>query len=76
MTDDEMDHWHKRREAVISRACTIMGWDYKTSPVFTGLRKVAMAEAVAISLEKLGELLDRIEYLERDRYPTPEDFGE
>ena len=55
------DDKHKIREQLIRRACVLMGWDYHTSPVWTALRKVALAEAVPISLEKLNEMLDRIE---------------
>jgi hypothetical protein len=52
---------HKRREEAVRRACKMMGWEYKTSPVFAGIRLVAKGEAVAISLEKLNQFLDTIE---------------
>jgi hypothetical protein len=38
-----------------------MNWPYHTSPVWGALRKIAMAEAVAISLDKLEEILNRLE---------------
>src|ERR1700722_4713009 len=58
-----------RRESLIRRACKIMGWEYHTSPVWTGLRKIALCEAVPISLDKLEEILNR---LERTNGPMPE----
>lgn len=51
---------HEAREAVVRRACEIMGWTYKTSPSYAGIRQVALGNAVAVSVEKLHELLDRI----------------
>jgi hypothetical protein len=41
-----------------------MGWPYKTGPVWTGLRKVAMAEAIVIGLDKLQEIIDELEAIE------------
>jgi len=61
MTDKEMDAQHRRREKVVRRACRVMGWEYKTCPVFTGIRKVAIGQAVPVGLEKLEAMLDRIE---------------
>lgn len=49
------------REQLIRRACKAMGWEYKTSPVWTGLRKVALAEAVPIGLDRLEEMLCLLE---------------
>lgn len=63
-TDEER---HKRRESAVRRACELMGWEYKTYPAYTGIRRVALAEAVAISLEKLDELLDAIAAARRER---------
>lgn len=54
------DARHKAREDAVRRACEVMGWDYHQSPVWAGLRKVAMADAVAISVEKLNQLVDAI----------------
>lgn len=51
---------HAAREAVVRRACKIMGWTYSTSPAYAVIRTVALGKAVAISVEKLHELLDRI----------------
>ena len=57
---EEANHRHAAREAVVRRACEVMGWDYHTSPAYTGIRAVALGKAVAISVEKLHELLDLI----------------
>lgn len=54
------DARHKSREEAVRRACEVMGWDYRQAPVWAGLRKVAMADAVAISVEKLNLLVDAI----------------
>ncbi len=59
------DRRHAAREAAVRRACEIMGWEYHTSPVFAGIRKVALGHAVAISVEKLNELLDALEAAKR-----------
>lgn len=50
-----------RREELVSRMCAAMGWEYSKHPVWTALRKVAVAEAVAISLDKLEEVINRLE---------------
>lgn len=63
MTDQEMKAIHERREVLVRRACLVMCWDYHTSPAFTGIRKVAMADAVAVGLDKLAAMLDEIEQL-------------
>lgn len=60
IADEIADARHAARETVVRRACEAMGWDYKTSPVYAGIRQVALGNAVAISVEKLHELLDRI----------------
>jgi hypothetical protein len=54
-----------QREQLVRRVCVVMGWEYHTSPVWAGLRKVALAEAVAIGLDKLEEIIIRLEELER-----------
>lgn len=51
----------ERRELLVIRACNVMGWQYKKSPVWAGLRKVATGEAVAISLDKFEEILEVLE---------------
>jgi hypothetical protein len=56
----DADARHATREAVVRRACEVMGWEYKTSPVYAGIRQVALGNAVAISVEKLHAILDRI----------------
>lgn len=60
IADEIADQRHEAREAVVRRACEVMGWDYHTSPVWGGLRQVALGNTVAVSVEKLHELLDRI----------------
>lgn len=57
-SDDER---HERREAIVKRLCGIMGWKYEQGLVWAGLRKVAIAEAVAVSVEKLEEIADRLD---------------
>ena len=47
-------------EAAVRRTCAVMGWEYKKYPVWTGIRALAVRKAVAISVEKLHEMLDRI----------------
>ena len=59
IADEESDARHAAREAVVRRACEVMGWEYHTSPAYTSIRAVALSKAVAISVEKLHELLDR-----------------
>ncbi len=49
-----------RREMLTWQLCQAMGWEYKTCPVWTGLRKAALAEAVVIGVEKLQEILVRL----------------
>ena len=58
MTDDERDD---RRDVAVRRMCRIMGWQYERDLVWAALRKVAMAEAIAVSLDKLVEIMDRLE---------------
>lgn len=55
------DRRHAAREAAVRRACEVMGWDYHQSPAWTGIRRVALGEAVAISVEKLNALLDELQ---------------
>lgn len=57
---EEGDKRHKRRERLCREICNLMGWEYKTSPTWTSIRKIAKGEAVAISLEKLDEIIERI----------------
>lgn len=65
MTDaDEFtleDAAHEFREALVKRVAAVMGWPYKTSPVWAGLRKVAMAEGVVVGVDKLEEIVVRLE---------------
>lgn len=60
VADEIADARHKAREAAVRRACEVMGWEYKMSPAYAGIRQVALGNAVAISVEKLHQLLDRI----------------
>ncbi len=52
---------HRRQTALGKRLCKLMGWTYKTCPVWTGLRKVALGEAVVIGLDKLELILEQLE---------------
>lgn len=61
MSDDEFDTDYERRELLIRRVNAVMGWEYSTGPVWGGLRAVAQAKAVAISLDKLEFILERLE---------------
>jgi hypothetical protein len=70
MTDAEGDALHNAREATMARACIVMGWDYKKHPAWTGLRHVATGRAIVISVEKMNEILDRLETLLK----TPKDY--
>ncbi len=60
-SDAELDAAHARREALVRRMCAVMGWPYSTAPVFAGIRKVALAQAVPVGLDKLEEILKRLE---------------
>jgi hypothetical protein len=51
----------KRNEKLIRRACKVMGWTYHRTHVYSIMRKVGLQEAVAISLDKLEEMLNRLE---------------
>ncbi len=68
----ELDANHARREAIVRRACEVMGWEYSMSPAWTGLRKVAKAEAVAVGVDKLSSIIHEIEKL-RDAIKTHRD---
>ncbi len=61
--DDEIDRRHAELRAVVQRACGVMGWPLKSVPTWSSIRAIAIGKAVAISVEKLGEMLDRIEAL-------------
>jgi hypothetical protein len=45
--DEIADARHAARESAVRRACEVMGWEYKTSPAFAGIRQVALGNAVA-----------------------------
>jgi hypothetical protein len=60
-SDEEMDATHARREALARRLCAAMGWEYKTGPAFAGIRAVALGKAVALGVDKLEEILKRLE---------------
>jgi hypothetical protein len=65
VADAALDARCQKREAVVRRVCAVMGWDYHQSPVWTGLRKVALAEAVPVGLDKLEEIMDRLDEANR-----------
>ena len=44
-----------RREKLSRRLCQVMGWEYQTCPVWTGLRKVALAEAVVPEVDLIAD---------------------
>jgi hypothetical protein len=61
MNDAEFNRNRKRREKLVRRICKAMGWEYKTAHVWTGIRKVALAEAVPVGLDKLEAIVERLE---------------
>lgn len=58
--DDDFEARHLRRDELVRQMCEVMGWEHSSSHIWTAIRKVAKAEAVAISLDKLEEVLDRL----------------
>ncbi len=58
--DAEFDARHLRREMLVTRACELMGWERTSGHIFGTIRAVAKAEAIAISLDKLEEILNRL----------------
>jgi hypothetical protein len=60
VADEAADRSHAAREAAVRRACDVMGWDYHQSPAWMGILKAANGEAVAVSVEKLNQLVDAI----------------
>jgi len=63
MTDEQHDQNCERREALVRQIGAIMGWDYHQSPIYAGLRKVAIADATVIGLDKLEQIIGRLEGL-------------
>lgn len=66
MTDKEeaeLDRNVARREALVQRLCAVMGWEYATAVIWAGLRKVAEAEATVIGLNRLEEIVARLDTL-------------
>jgi hypothetical protein len=64
LSDDDLaafDARCERRESLIRRMVAVMGWEYHTSPVLTGMRKAALSEAVVVGLDKLEAILERLE---------------
>lgn len=61
MTDEEHEKKCERRDEVSRRLCELMGWPYGTGLVWLGLRKIALAEATAVSVDKLEEIVKRLE---------------
>lgn len=63
MTDEDHDRNCERRERLVREICSLMGWPYRQSPIFTGLRKVALGEATVIGLDKLAEVIERLKVI-------------
>lgn len=51
----------KRRDELIRRVRAVMGWPDTTKPIYTVIRAVAKGEAVAVGLDKLEEIVRRLE---------------
>lgn len=68
MTPEQMDARHETREAAIRRACEVMGWPYEQKPAFGAVRAAAAGTAVAVSVEKLSEMLAAIRAARADGY--------
>lgn len=66
MTDEEMDRRTERREQVIRRVNELMGWEYSSCLGWGAIRKVASAEAVAVSIDKLEQIIARLEGVPND----------
>lgn len=63
-TEEELaalDARHERRNQLCRRLCDLMGWQQKTGHIWGHLRKVALAEAAVIGLDKLEEIIRRLE---------------
>ncbi len=52
---------HERRQKLSRKLCKLMGWEFKNCHVYAALRKAAMAEAVVIGMDKLEEIIKRLE---------------
>lgn len=60
---DEYKAARDRRQALAQRLCEAMGWEFKTGNIYIGIRKVALAEAVPVGLDKLEAVVNRLEVL-------------
>jgi hypothetical protein len=63
---DECDANARRREELTRRLCNLMNWEYKTCHVYTAIRKAAKAEAVIVGLDKLEEIIARLDAIDDD----------
>ncbi len=63
--EDEIDIFVERREAVTKRLCAVMGWEYGKKPIWAGLRKIALAEATAVGIDRLEEIVTALEAKEK-----------
>lgn len=58
---DRIEASAERRDALAKRLCAVMGWECTTAPLWAGIRKVAVAEAAAVGLDQLEEIIVRLE---------------
>lgn len=57
-----------RAKATVERANRLMGWEYKESHPFQLIREMCSGDSVVISLDKLNQILDRIEFPPEMKY--------
>ena len=79
--DDETQKRCERRDNLVRRMCAVMEWPLEEKLLFLGIIKIAHVEAVPVSLEKLQEVLDKLEGFkiladERDEYKRRADKWE
>lgn len=55
------DAIRKRNLSLCRQLCKLMGWPQKTVHKYTAIRKFAMDEAVVVGLDKLEEIVRRLE---------------
>lgn len=70
---EEVQSWldgeASRLYRVVRRACEVMGWDYQEGAVTDCLRGIDKGVVAVISLDKLTQMLDRIDRMENQRCP-------
>jgi len=64
-TDDP----HQRLECACERLCKLMGWQPRVTHKWTAIRKIAMGEATAISVERIEDLCKRLDAPQEGRTP-------